>query len=307
MSLLSEKLNSGQRVITAEITPPKGAGIKKLLRNAELLRPHVDAINITDCQRALVRMSSLAAAKVLLEQGIEPVYQLTCRDRNTIALQADLMGASALGIPNLLCLTGDPVKVGDSPNSRSVFELESVGLLNLVGKLQQGRDLHGNKMNAPTKFFVGAVVNPTLQNEKSQLHRMEKKLEAGAKFFQTQACYDLDEFHSFLKEARKFQTKTIGGVLILHSLELALYINDHIPGIRIPEPVVQRFREASDAMEVGLDFAAETMIKIEALCDGFHLMSIRAEELIPKALERYYAKRKTSQDPSPPMPSAARR
>jgi methylenetetrahydrofolate reductase (NADPH) len=287
---LKEKLHSGNLVITAEITPPKGAGIKKLVQNAALLGPLVDAINVTDCQRALVKMSSLAACRVLLDHGHEPVFQLTCRDRNTIAMQSDLKGASALGIPNLLCLTGDPVKVGDSPNSKSVFEIESVRMLEIVRELQNGRDASGEKMNAPTKFFTGAVVNPTVSNA-SQLKRMEKKREAGARFFQTQANYDLDDFHSFLVDTRKLGVKVLAGVLILHSKQIAHYIHENIPGIRMPESVLQRFDAAQDEVQFGVDYAVETMLKLREVCDGFHLMTIRMEQLIPQVLEAYDVKR----------------
>lgn len=287
MSRLSEKLSSGQKVITAEITPPKGAGTKKLLRHATMLRTQVDAINITDCQRALVKMSSLAACKVLLENGIEPVYQLTCRDRNSIALQSDLMGASALGIPNLLCLTGDPVKVGDHPNARSVFEVESTQLLKIVGQLQNGRDMSGAKMNAATRFFVGAVVNPTLTNEKSQLRRMEKKVEAGASFFQTQACYCIDTFRSFLTEAQSLKIPILAGILILHSSEIAHYLKSNIPGITLGDDVLRQF-ESSQERTVGIELAVRIMRGIEDLCAGFHLMTVREEEIIPEVLEKYY-------------------
>jgi len=290
MSRLSEKLLSGQKVITAEITPPKGAGVKKFLLRAESLKG-LDALNVTDCQRALVRMSSLAASRVLLDHGYEPVFQLTCRDRNTIALQADLMGAGAMGIANLLCLTGDPVKVGDSPNSKSVFELEAVGLLNIVKKLQGGRDNEGHKMNAGTKFFVGAVVNPSIAVGRGQIDRMGKKIEGGAKFFQTQANYDLEDFRTFLVEAKPLGTKIIAGVLLLNTYEMANYIHENIPGIRIPEEVLNRFKHSTNAEQTGIEFAVETMMYLQDHCEGFHLMSIRAEDLIPKIIENYYARR----------------
>lgn len=288
MGRLAEKLKTNEMILTAEITPPKGAGIKKLIKNAELLKPHVDAVNITDCQRALVKMSSLAACRVLMDVGVEPVYQLTCRDRNSIALQSDLMGAGALQIPNVLCLTGDPVKVGDSPNSKSVFEVEAVGLLNLVKKLQGGTDHAGQKMNASTKFLVGAVVNPTLKS--NQLERMAKKVEAGAKFFQTQANYDLEDFASFLENAKVMNTKILAGILILHSYEIASYIHEEIPGISLPDSLLERFRSSADKEQTGVDFAVETMKRLSGLCAGFHLMTVRNEELIPKVLERYYGR-----------------
>lgn len=307
MSSLSEKLASGIKVITAEITPPKGAGIKRLLKNLELIKPHVDAINITDCQRGFVRMSSLAACKILLERGVEPVYQLTCRDRNRIALQSDLMGASALGIRNLLCLTGDPVAAGDHPRSKPVFEVEALGLLEMVGHLQAGTDFQGNKMNAHTKFFVGAVVNPTLRSNKSQLLRMEKKVQAGAQFFQTQANYELDDFTDFLGEAGKLHTKVLAGILLLPSYEMATYIHENLPGVRVPESLRKQLVEAPNPTVAGIDFAVETMLRLEFLCQGFHLMSVRAEELIPQVLEKYHAKRKLTEDRAVSIPSAVRR
>lgn len=305
MSRLCDKLAAGHPVITAEISPPKGAGIKKMLRQAAEIGPRVEAINITDCQRALVRMSSMAACRVLADNGYETVFQLTCRDRNSIALQSDLMGASALGIRNLLCLTGDPVKVGDSPKSKSVFEMEAVGLLQMVNALQMGRDREGIKMNAPTKFFVGAVVNPTLGGNANQLSRMERKIEAGARFFQTQANYDLDDLTAFLERTRPFQTPVLAGVLILHTYEIARYIHDNIPGIQVPDSVLERFRTASDPQAAGIDFAVETMLKTAPLCAGFHVMSVREEELIPKVIESFYDKRNTRQDAPPSLPLTA--
>lgn len=285
MGKLAEKLNSNQKVMTAEVTPPKGAGIKKLTKNVEMLAPLVDALNVTDCQRALVKMSSLAACRILLDKGVEPVYQLTCRDRNTIALQSDLMGASALGIPNVLCLTGDPVKVGDSTQSKSVFEVESTALLSILQKLQSGTDAGGNKMNAPTKLFIGAVVNPTLSS--NQMDRMKKKIENGAQFFQTQANYDISDFKNFLAEAKKFNTKIIAGILILHTKEIAEFISDNIPGISLPPEILKRFQDSSNPEQTGIEVALETMQTLKDHADGFHLMSIRYEEIIPKVLEAY--------------------
>lgn len=311
MGKLAEKLARGERVLTAEVTPPKGAGIKKLIANAKLLEKRVDAVNVTDCQRALVKMSSLAACRVLLDQGIEPVFQLTCRDRNAIGLQADLMGATALGIPNLLALTGDPVKAGDHPESKSVFEVEAIRLLEIVGKLQAGTDWKGNKMNAPTKLFVGAAVNPTLQSLGTQFARMEKKIAAGARFFQTQANYDVDDFRGFLEKTRPLQTKVLAGIVILHSREIAEYIHENIPGIRFPAELLERYRklpEGDEAAgeELGIEVAVELMLGVENVADGFHLMTIRNEELIPKVLDRYEQRIKTSAHAASPLSSPAR-
>jgi methylenetetrahydrofolate reductase (NADPH) len=298
MGNLKDKLFSQAPVITAEVTPPKGAGIKKLVRHAESLKPFVDAINITDCQRALVKMSSLAACRILLDHEIEPVFQLTCRDRNRIALQSDLMGAGALGIPNVLCLTGDPVKVGDCPEAKSVFELESLKLLQLAEKLQQGRDDGGNKMNAPTRFLLGAAINPTLQGNSNQLSRMAKKVESGAHFFQTQASYNFDDFKTFCIEAKKLNTKILAGILILHSYESARFIHENIPGIQVPNSILERFKNSSNEEQTGIDLALESMDHLASVVDGFHVMSIRKEELIVQVLESYHGKRNTQTNPS---------
>ncbi len=290
MSRLQEKFSKGEFVLTAEIAPNKGAGIKKFNEHAKILGPLVDALNVTDCQRSLVRMSSLAASRVLLDQGFEPVYQLTCRDRNSIALQSDMMGAWALGIQNLLCLTGDPVKAGDHPQAKSVFEVETLGLLKLAKFLQNGMDAQGNKLNARTKFYIGAVVNPTTASQNSQLHRLQKKIEGGAQFFQTQANYDLDDYERFLKEAQSLNTKILAGVLLLHSYEVANFINEHIPGISVPADVLERFKKSSNEMQTGLEFAVETMKRARPYVQGFHLMTIRNEEQIPRLLELYHAR-----------------
>ncbi len=291
---LSEKLKSGEFVYTAEITPPKGAGVKKLLEHAHAIGPLMAAVNVTDGQRALVKMSSLAASKVLLDAGYDPVYQLTCRDRNSIALQSDLMGAGALGIQNVLCLTGDPVKAGDHPHAKSVFEVEAIGLLNLVRKLQSGTDFGGNKMNKGTKFHVGAVVNPTL-SAGNQLERMGKKKEAGAVFFQTQANYDPEDFAKFLQAAKPMGTKVLAGILLLHSKEIAHYLKDNITGIRFPDSMISDFDkvQGEEAEEnFGIDWALRTMETVRPYCDGFHLMTVRYEEVIPKWMARWNANNK---------------
>ncbi|NBX69080.1 MAG: methylenetetrahydrofolate reductase [Proteobacteria bacterium] len=293
MGILNTKLLAGQKVITAEITPPKGSGIKKLVKNALTLKPWVDALNITDCQRALVKMSSLAACRILLDQGIEPVFQLTCRDRNRIALQADIFGAGALGIPNMLCLTGDPVKVGDCPEAKPVFELESVRLLQLAKRLQSGADDSGHKLNASPKLFLGSAINPTLKNNTNQLSRMAKKIEAGASFFQTQANYDMEDLCRFVEEANRFNSKILVGILILHSYESAQYIHENIPGIQIPDAILERFKNSKTPDLTGVELALEMMNGLKNIVDGFHVMSVRQEELIAQVLENYHGNNHT--------------
>lgn len=303
---LQAKLESGQKAYTAEVTPPKGSGIKKFLERTGELQNRMDAVNLTDCQRALVRMSSLAASKILIDEGLEPVFQLTCRDRNKIALQSDLMGAYALGIRNVLCLTGDPVKVGDCVSAKSVFDVEAIGLLGIVKRLQNGKDFEGHTLSARTRFYVGAVVNPTVASNSNQLARMEKKIEAGAEFFQTQANYDLEDYHAFLTKARPLRTKILAGILLLNSYEMAAFVNENLPGIRVPNHVLERFKNSSDPAQTGLDFAVETMKCVENVCDGFHLMSIRAEELIPKIMDNYHDQRQIIPNSPLSMSSPAR-
>jgi len=288
MGLLKERLSAKEFVITAEVSPPKGAGIKKLIENVRLVGPHVTAINITDCQRSIVRMASWAACKIVLDLGVEPVLQVTCRDRNSIALQADLMGASGLGIPNVLCLTGDPVKVGDSPNSRPVFEVESTNLLRMASRLQMGRDNQNLKMNAPTRFFLGAVVNPTLKGAHGQYDRMIKKIESGASFFQTQANFEVEDFSSFLKLARNTNTPILAGILVLHSSDIAHFIHENIPGIQMPASILKRMVDATDSEKEGIEIAIETMLALKDDCAGFHLMTIRREHLIPEVVKGFY-------------------
>lgn len=285
MGLLRQKLENQEPVLTAEISPPKGPGTRKLKENIDQLKPWVTAINITDCQRSIVRMASWAACKIILDSGAEPVLQITGRDRNSIAIQADLMGSFALGIRNVLFLTGDPVKAGDSPNSKSVFELESLKLLELASLLEQGKDGSQLKMNSAARFFKGAVVNPSLANSTSQLERMKKKVHAGASFFQTQANYDTADFVNFLKESAPLNIPVLAGILILHSADIARYIHQNIPGIRLPQEIISRLDGASDPVKEGVQIAVESMKKLKDHCAGFHLMTIRQEHLIPQVIQ----------------------
>lgn len=285
MGLLRDKLRNNEPVLTAEISPPKGPGIRKLKENIEQLKPWVTAINITDCQRSIVRMASWAACKVILEQGAEPVLQVTGRDRNSIAIQADLMGSFGLGIRNVLFLTGDPVKAGDSPHSKPVFELESLKLLELASQLGQGKDGSSLKMNSAARFFKGAVVNPSLAGSTSQLERMKKKVQAGASFFQTQANYDTQDFRNFLTESRPLKVPVLAGILILHSADIATYIHKNIPGIRLPQEIITRLETASDPVREGIQMAVESMRQLKDYCAGFHLMTIRQEHLIPQVIQ----------------------
>src|SRR3989338_1261619 len=202
-------LNSGKFVVTAEVGPPKGTDIKEMLHHMEILKGKVDAVNVTDNQSAVMRICSMAVSRTAMEHGLEPIFQMTCRDRNRIGLQSDLLGASILGIKNVLCMTGDHPNAGDHKEAKPVYDIESVQLLGIVNSLNNGKDMMGNEMKGSTNFFQGAVVTPEANPVEPQLMKFEKKVKAGAKFFQTQAIYDIEKFKEFMKFAKKFPVKIL--------------------------------------------------------------------------------------------------
>jgi 5,10-methylenetetrahydrofolate reductase len=202
-----EALNSGKFAVTAEAGPPKGTDIKKIVHECELLKGKVDGVNVTDNQSAVMRISSTSFCKILLEMGLEPILQMTCRDRNRIGLQSDLLGASILGIKNVLCMTGDHPNAGDHKEAKPVYDIESAQLLKVVDSLNNGKDMMGNDLLGATDFYQGAVVTPEANPIEPQLMKFEKKIEAGANFFQTQAIYDIDKFKEFMTTAKKFPVK----------------------------------------------------------------------------------------------------
>src|SRR4030043_2002341 len=227
-----DKLQAGKFLVTSEIGPPKGIETKILLEDAELIRSRVDAINVTDLQSSVMRLGSLAVCSLLKQKGYEPIFQVTCRDRNRLALQSDILSAAALGIENLLILTGDHPTLGDHPEAKPVFDLDSVQLLQVVGKLQEGVDMKGNKLEGQApKFCMGAVVNPGADPLEPQIIKMEKKIEAGAEFFQTQAVYDVKVFENFLNKTRHLKTTVLGGIVLLKSAGMAKYMNKNVAGV----------------------------------------------------------------------------
>jgi len=281
-----EILESGQKVITAEVTPPHGVDLSHFLNTAELLKPHVHAFNITDNQRALMRMSGLACAAILIRHGMEPIWQLTCRDRNLLALQSDLLGASALGVKNVLALTGDPVGAGNTPNAKGVFQFEAVGLLNLISKLNNGADVDDKALTGATNLLAGAVVNPGARAVDPQIKRLEKKLKSGAKFFQTQAVFSVGQMEDFMSKVRPTGAKIIAGVLLVRSLKTAQFLQDKVPGIFVPEELFKKLSDAKNPEEAGIDFAAGLVKSYMEICDGVHLMAIKSEEKIVDVLSR---------------------
>ena len=275
-------------LITAEVMPPKGGDPSHMIEMAKLLRDRVHAVNITDGSRAVLRMSSLASSVILLRHGIEPVCQMACRDRNQIALQADLMGAQALGICNILALTGDPIKAGDHPQGRGVFELESVRLLKLIDRLNQGLDANEKPLtDGATDLFAGAAIDPQCQSWSGLQRRFERKLAAGAQFFQSQLICDFDRLEKFMNQIAVGCNKPIlAGIFLLKSAKNAQFINRNVPGVQIPQSIIDRLEAASDPLQEGVTIAAEQVQQARQLCQGVHLMSVRREDLIPQILDR---------------------
>ncbi|HEY9671536.1 MAG TPA: methylenetetrahydrofolate reductase [Waterburya sp.] len=278
---------SGEFLITAEVAPPKGGDPTHMIKMAQTLKGRVHAVNITDGSRAVLRMCSMVASAILLQHGIEPVCQMACRDRNRIALQADLMGAHALGIRNILALTGDPVKAGDHPDAKGVFDLESVRFLQLIAKLNNGVDANDKPLtDGATDLFPGAAIDPQLNSWSGLQRRFERKLEAGAQFFQSQLISDFDRLEKFMDQLASGTNKPIlAGIFLLKSAKNAEFINKYVPGVQIPQTIIDRLARANDPLEEGMKIAAEQVQLARQLCQGVHMMAVKREDLIPKILD----------------------
>jgi len=268
--------------------PPRGGEIKRTLEHAALLKDWVHAVNVTDGSRAVMRMSSLAVCRLLLDAGVEPVWQQACRDRNRIGLQADLLGAHALGIRNILCLTGDPVRAGDQPQARPVNELESVRLLQQVAAFNRGEDpVDGPLPDGPTDLFAGAAADPQSPSWSGLSSRIRRKQKAGARFVQTQMVMDEDCLKRFVDEiTAPLGLPVLAGVFLLKSAKNAAFINRVVPGACIPQSIIDRLAAASNPADEGITIAAEQVSRYAKTCQGVHLMAVKAEERIPLILER---------------------
>ena len=285
---LQQALEVGSFAITAEVMPPRGGDVSRTLAHARLLKGLVHAVNVTDGSRAVMRMSSLAVCRLLLDAGVEPVWQLACRDRNRIGLQADLLGAHALGIRNLLCLTGDPVRAGDQPAARPVNELESVRLLQQVQAFNAGVDpVAGVLPDGPTQLFAGAAADPQSASWSGLRSRIRRKQQAGARFLQTQMVMDAEALKRFVGEITgPLDLPVLAGVFLLKSAKNAAFINRVVPGACIPQGVIDRLASAADPADEGISIAAEQVAAYAAIAQGVHLMAVKAEERIPLILER---------------------
>jgi len=285
---LSELFKQGKFVITCEVGPSKGIGTEKLMEDLESLRDKIDAFNVTDLQSSVLRVGSLAICRLLREKDFEPVMQLTCRDRNRLGLQSDVLSAAVLGIENLLCLTGDHPKLGDHPDAMPVFDLDSVQLLSAIKGLMNGKDMAGNELEGrPPQFCLGAVVNPGADPLEPQILKMEKKIEAGAEFFQTQAVYEVDKFDSFMKELKHLKVPVMAGIVLLKSPAMAKFMNANVAGIHVPDGIIDELAGAGKEkrVEKSLEISARLIKELKDLCQGIHIMSLGWERHIPAVLE----------------------
>ena len=287
-SKLQQTLEKNSKVITAELMPPRGGDPIRSLKIAQLLKDKVHAVNITDGSRAIMRMCSLAMSKLLLDNGIEPIMQISCRDRNKIALQSDILGANALGIKNILCITGDSVKAGDQQETKAVHEFEAVRLLKQIQSFNQGIDPTFEQLpDKRTEIFSGAAVDPSCRNQRSLKSRTIKKKEAGANFLQTQIVMDRKCLADFCNEiSNPLEIPVIAGVFLLKSYKNALFINKFVPGANIPENILNRLKEAKNPLQEGILIASEQAKDFINIADGIHLMAVKSEHLIPEILEK---------------------
>jgi len=284
-------LKSGKFIVTAEVGPTKGTNMQKMIDHIELLKLKVDALNVTDNQSAVMKYPSLGGCLLIEERGGEPILQVTCRDRNRLSIQSDLLFAFSRGIENVLCLTGDALKMGDHPQAKPVYDIDSVQLIQIVKILNSGKDISGNELNGGVDFCIGAAATPSSDPIEPQLIKYRKKLNAGVDFIQTQAVYNLDDLKRFVDYSRNInkEVKILAGIILLSSAGMAKWLNDNIPGIIVPGNLIDRLAEAPEgkSLSKGIEIAGELIRKIkdEKICDGVHIMAIGREEKVLDMLE----------------------
>ena len=285
MSHLSKVLQSGNFVVTAEINPPKGVDMTDTLSRAEVLSGLVDAVNLTDHPGSHMSVSPLALAPLIQERGLEAILQVTCRDRNRIAIQGDLLAAHVLGVENVLCLTGDPVGAGDHPEAKTVFDLDSIRLLEAATSLNGGTDMGSNRLKGAPSFYLGAAVNPFASELADEIIRMEEKVSAGAQFFQSQAVFDTTQLAEFMAIVKPLGAPVIAGIILLKSGEMARHMNQNLPGVLVPDNLIAELDGAQDKAQAGIQIAARIIREARDICDGVHIMAIGWERYIPQVLE----------------------
>ncbi len=288
---LREKVNAGKFVFTAELGPPMSSNGNVIRRKTKHFIDIADGVNITDNQTAIVRLSSIASAKIVLEEGLEPVVQITCRDRNRLAIQSDLLGMAALGIENVLCLTGDHQRFGNHPEAKGVFELDSIQLIAMTKNLTQGFFLSGEKIKTPPSLFIGGAANPFAPPFDFRVLRLGKKIRAGVQFIQTQPVFDIDRFREWMNDVRKKglheKVAILAGVMPVKSVKALTYMEKEVPGMQISKDIIQRLDKAKEPKEEGVQIAVETIKQLKQIegVKGIHLMPLMWESITPRIAE----------------------
>jgi 5,10-methylenetetrahydrofolate reductase len=288
MSALAAKIQSHKFVVTSELTPPKGVDLADLFAKAEALRSYVDAFNLTESHRARMAMAPTAVGRLLLERGLEPIVQVTARDRNRIAFQADLLGASALGVRNFIFMGGDPPANGDHPEAKPVFDLHADEMLAAARELRAGRDLAGNPLHGAPSLFLGATANPGAVDLAAETVNVRRKIDAGAQFFQTQAIYDAAAFERFFDVLKPRDVAILAGIIPLKSAKMAAWLNANVPGVCVPENLIAEMAGAAESgaeLPTGIEIAARTIRAVRTLCAGVHVMALGWESHVPRILE----------------------
>ena len=292
-SNLEEILKSGRFAVTAELGPPKSADSEVIQKKIGILKGVVDAANITDCQTSIVRMSSIATAILMLKEDLEPIVQMTCRDRNRIAIQSDLLGAWALGVKNILLLTGDHPKFGNHPGAKGVFDIDSIQLVSMVKRMKEEKEfMNGEKMEVAPEFFIGAVANPFADPFELRAIRLGKKAEAGADFIQTQIIYNLEKFRKWMEEVRKKglheKVYILAGVSPLKSAGMAKYMKNNVPGMDVPDEIIERMKKTESPKEEGINVCVDMIKEVKKIegVSGVHIMAIEWEEAVPEIIEK---------------------
>ena len=286
---ITELFDKGEFVVTAEVGPPKGIHLGHLVEEAKEYLSGITAVNVTDNQSSVMRTSTLATCAMLKNAGLTPIYQATCRDRNRLALQSDLLGAAALGIENILCLTGDHTKMGDHPGAKPVFDLDSVSLLHTAATLEKGLDLAGNELvGEPPKFAKGAVVSPISDSVDAQLAKMERKVMAGADYFQTQAVFESEKFIEFMEKAKQFGKPVQLGVIIPKNAGMCKFMNRNVAGVHVPQYMIDELaadKERAKAGITGVEIAARIIKECRPYCQGLHIMALGWEAKVPELMK----------------------
>jgi methylenetetrahydrofolate reductase (NADPH) len=286
MTPLETKIRSGAFVVTTELTPPKGIDLADLFAKADALKGYADAVNLTESPRARMAVEPKSVAHLLLDRGLDPIVQITARDRNRIAIQADLLGATLLGVGNFLFMTGDNPKNGDHPDTKGVFDLTTLEMLDAARSLRSGRDMSGNELKGTPHMFLGATANPGAPDLAYETEGTRRKIEAGAQFLQTQAIYDIDLLKRYLDAAQLGDVALLAGIIPLKSAKMAAWLNANVPGVRVPAALIDELERAGPEGEatVGIDIAARVIRAARKLCAGVHIMAIGWEHRIPEIL-----------------------